>query len=172
TDEDGYRHLKSQIRLSPLPKRALQLKLEGVTKSNDFTGPNLGATYTNRNIFKGGEDLNLDFDVGYEKQFSKGSFGGSSSLQLGVNASLLFPRLLFQGTYDTAFRYAIPKTKISARVEHLDRLSLYTLNSFSTSFVYIWEQNEFVRHEIKPFNIDYVNLTHPSSRFEEILEEN
>lgn len=172
TDEDGNRHLKSEIHLSPLPKRAVQLKLEGVTKSNDFTGPNLGATYINRNIFKGGEDLNFDFDFGYEKQFSKGSFGGSSSLQLGVNASLLFPRLLFPGTYETAFRYAIPKTKISAGVEHLDRSSLYTLNSFSTSFGYIWEQNTFVTHELKPINIDYVNLTHTSERFEEILEEN
>src|SRR5699024_8918634 len=64
------------------------------------------------------------------------------------------------------------KTKISAGIDFLHRSQLYTLNSISTSFGYIWEQNRFVTHTFNPINIDYVNLTHTSERFEEILKEN
>jgi len=171
-DSLGRRHLKSVISLSPLPRNSIQFKMQGVTKSNDFTGPGLGVTYTNRNIFKGGENFSVNGTFGYEKQFYKGEKIGASSLHLGLNASLLFPRLLFPGTYATAFRYAIPKTKISAGIDYLRRSRLYTLHSFSTSFGYIWEQNRFVRHEFNPIKIDYVKLSHTSSRFNDILDQN
>lgn len=172
TDSLGHRHLKSIITLSPKPRNAFSLKLRGVTKSNDFTGPGIEASYTNRNIFAGGEDFNLKTNFGYEKQFAKKNNGGSSSLQLGIKGSLLFPRLLFPWNFDKAFRYSIPKTKISAGMDFLNRSELYTLNSFSTSFGYIWDQNRFVTHRLDPIKIDYVNLTHASDRFKKILEDN
>jgi len=51
-----------------------------VTKSNDFTGPGIGVVYTNRNIFKGGENLKIKANAGYEKQFYSGDKKGASSL--------------------------------------------------------------------------------------------
>lgn len=171
-DSLGQRHLTSEIRLSPLPKRSIQMEVQGVTKSNGFTGPALNVNYTNRNIFGGGEDLNIQTDFGYEKQFSKNRGGGATSLQFGLKSSLVFPRMLFPGNFKKSFYYSIPKTKISAGVDFLDRSQLYTLNSFSTSFGYVWEQNRFVTHTLNPIELDYVNLTHTSDRFKEILDEN
>lgn len=172
TDSLGQRHLKSVITLSPLPKNGIQFDLQGVTKSNDFTGPGLNVNYTNRNIFKGGENLNIKALFGYEKQFYKGDKGGLSSLHLGLESSILFPRLLFPGHYEKMFRYAIPKTKVKAGIDYLNRTQLYSLNSFSTSFGYLWEQNRFVTHQLTPINIDYVKLSHTSSQFESILDSN
>lgn len=165
------RHLTGIISLSPLPKRRIQFKIEGVTKSNEFTGPRLGAAYTNRNIFKGGEDFVLEPKFGYEKQFSRKN-KGDESLNLGIKASLLFPRMLLFGNFDKTFRYAIPKTQITAGADYLNRKRLYSLNSFSTSFGYIWDQNRFVNHQLNVINIDYVKLGHTSDRFNEALEEN
>lgn len=172
-DEEGKRHLKSVITLSPLEKRSIQLKLQGVSKSNNFTGPGVGATYTNRNIFKGGENLSFDGNFGFEKQFSSGNKGGGSrSIQFGLKGSLLFPRLLFPGTYDHLFEYSIPKTRVTAGVDYLNRSKLYTLNSFSTAFGYIWEQNRFVTHELSLVSLDYIKLSNTSTRFQEILDNN
>ncbi len=171
-NEKGQGLLKSKITLSPMPLNSIQLNLKGVSKSNDFTGPGIGFTYTNRNIFKGGEIFNIKGDFGYEKQFYKGNKIGSSSLSWGVKASLLFPRLLFPGHYEGAFRYAIPKTEISVGYDYLNRTDLYTLNSFSTAFSYIWEENRFVTHRLSPLKIDYVKLANTSRRFDEILAAN
>ncbi len=171
-DSLGRRHMNSVITLSPYPKNAFQLRLQGVTKSNDFTGPNLEASFTNRNIFKGGENLQVKAKVGYEKQLSNESGGDASSLHLGLETSILFPRMLFPGKFEKAFRYSIPKTKVSVGVDYLNRSNLYSLNSFSTSFGYIWQQNRYVTHTVNPIKIDYVKLGHTSQRFEDILDEN
>lgn len=170
-DSLGNRHLKNTIALSPLPKRRIQLNMEGVTKSNDFTGPGISANYTNRNIFKGGENFSLESKFGYEQQFSR-KFSGERSISLGLKASLLFPRLLFPWQFGHEFRYAIPKTRVSIGVDYLNRSHLYSLNSYSGSFGYIWDQNRFVNHQLNLVKIDYVKLSHTSDRFNEILDEN
>lgn len=170
-DSLGHGHLKSTISLSPFPKRRLQLKVEGVTKSNDFAGPGIGLVYGNRNIFKGGENLSLETNFGYEKQFSRKE-SGDRSLSVGVKASLLFPRIIFPWKIKRRFEYAIPKTKVSAGVDFLDRAKLYSLNSYSGTFGYIWEQNRFVTHQINLLDINYVRLSHVSDRFRQVLDEN
>lgn len=171
TDDLGRRHLKSVITLSPLPQNTLRLKFQGVTKSNDFAGPGLGVTYVNRNIFKGGENLNVDVNIGYEKQFS-GESKGTQSLSTGVKAALVFPRLLFPWQFDKVFQYAIPKTNISAGLDYLNRTQLYSLINWSSSFGYTWEQNRFVTHGFNLMRVDYVKLSHTSERFQNILEDN
>lgn len=172
-DKNGKRHLKADIFLSPLNKRSLRFELQAVTKSNNFAGPNLSVVYSNRNLFKGGELLRLALSGGYEQQFfGRTADQGLSSIQLGVNASLLFPRLIFPIDLNESFEYAIPKTKISFGLDYLNRTQLYTLNSISSSFGYIWEGNSFVTHQLKPINLEYVTLGDTSEEFEEILNNN
>nr|WP_317129934.1 BamA/TamA family outer membrane protein [Psychroflexus aestuariivivens] len=172
-DKNGHRHLKTDIYLSPLNKRALLLELQAVTKSNNFAGPNLSLTYSNRNLFKGGELLSISANAGYEQQFF-GQTGdrGLSSIQLGLKTSITFPRLIFPVDLNESFKYAIPKTKVSLGIDFLRRSQLYTLNSVSTSFGYIWEGNSYVTHQLRPINVEYVNLSNTSSEFEQILDEN
>ena len=66
----------------------------------------------------------------------------------------------------------MPKTKVSLGIDHLNRTQLYSLNSFSTFFGYIWEVNEFITHELKPINIEYISLGNTSNEFEQILDNN
>lgn len=173
TDENGNRHLKADIFLSPLNKRSLRVELQAVTKSNNFAGPNLGLVYSDRNLFQGGELLRLALTGGYEQQFF-GNTGdqGLSSIQLGLNASILFPRLLFPIDLNESFEYAIPKTKVSLGLDYLNRTQLYNLSSVSSSFGYLWEGNSFVTHELRPINLEFVSLGNTSEEFEEILDNN
>ena len=172
-DADGKRHLKADIYLSPLNKRSLRFELQAVTKSNNFAGPNLSMVYSNRNVFQGGELLQLSATGGYEQQlFGKTGDQGFSSIQLGLNASLLFPRLIFPIDLSENFKYAMPKTKVSLGLDFLNRSNLYTLSSFSTFLGYIWEVNKYVTHELKPINIEYISLGNTSDEFEQILDNN
>jgi len=172
-DENGLRHLEAFVELSPLSKRSLRAELQAVTKSNNFTGPGLGLSYTNRNWFEGGELLNIRGDVSYEKQFSSGSQAGLSSLQLGLESSVRFPRLILPFIdINNRFEYSIPQTEVKVGVSYLDRSKLYSLSSYSASFGYIWQANKYVTHRLNPLNINYVRLGKTSDEFEEILEDN
>lgn len=170
-DSLRLRHLNAEISLSPMTKRSLRAELQGVTKSNNFTGPNLEITFLNRNIFKGGESFSAAGNFGFEKQFGSKT-EGSSSLQFGLNLSLLFPRLIFPGNLKNNFKFSIPKTKVNLGVDYYKRTKLYSLISYSASFGYIWKANPYVTHQINPIDINYIHLGKVSERFDSILDGN
>lgn len=171
TDSLGI--LEANIFLSPLTKRAFRAELQAVTKSNNFTGPNLALTYSNRNLFKGGETLNISGNVGYETQFASGENAGLSSLEYGLKGELIFPRMISPfNINDSFFKYSIPKTKTSLGISYLRRSKLYTLLTGSALFGYIWNANRFITYEVNPISINYTSLKRTSEEFEDILNEN
>ncbi len=171
TDSLGL--LEANIYLSPLIKRAFRAELQVVTKSNDFTGPALELTYSNRNVFGGGETYNITARVGYEAQLGGGENSGNTSLELGLKNELIFPRVLFPiKLKDDLFKYSIPKTKTSLSIDYLNRTDLYTLLSGTALFGYFWDSNKYVTHQINPISINYTELTNVTPEFEEILDEN
>src|SRR5690606_30201470 len=169
---DSIGMLDAYIHLSPLNKRAIRAELQAVSKSNNFAGPTLSLTYTNRNLFRGGETLNVTGKVGYEMQIGGGDNKALSSTQLGLTTDLIFPRLLFPIKIVDQFEYAIPKTKISLGAEYLNRSQLFGLNSFTGTFGYSWNANKYVYHELNPFRINDVNRSRVTDEFQDILDNN
>ena len=174
SSEDSLGLLEANIYLSPLKKRAIRAEVKGVTKSNGFSGPGLGLTFVNRNLFHGGETLNISLDGAYEVQAGgSDSNSGSTSLQLGLSGKLIFPRMLFPVEISkNYFKYDIPKTKIELGIAYLNRTQLFTLGSVESKFGYIWKANKYVTHEINPVSINYVSLANTTEEFETILDEN
>ena len=172
---DSLGQLEANIYLSPLNKRAIRLELQGVTKSNSFAGPTLTGTFSNRNLFKGGETLNLSAKVGYELQTGGGNNNqsGQSSLTLGLSADLIFPRLLFPVKINNDwFKYNIPKTKVGLSGDYLKRSNLYSLLSGTATFGYVWQANRFITHELNPISLNYVRLANTTKEFDTILMQN
>lgn len=171
TDSLGL--LEANIYLSPLNKRAFSAELQVVTKSNSFTGPALALTYSNRNVFGGGETYNTTAKIGYEAQIGGGNQSGDSSLELGLKNELIFPRVIFPiKINDDFFEYSIPKTKTSVSLDFQDRRKLYTLISGTALFGYIWDANRYVTHQINPISVSYTDLMKTTPEFEDILDEN
>ncbi len=171
TDSLGL--LEANIYLSPLKKRAFRAELQVVTKSNNFTGPAIALTYSNRNVFGGGETFNTTLKVGYESQIGGGDNAGKTSLELGLKNELIFPRMIFPFKIDTdIFEYSIPKTKTSISLDYLNRTQLYTLLSGTALFGYSWNANKYVTHEINPISINYTDLSNTTAEFDQILDEN
>ncbi|TXD83557.1 BamA/TamA family outer membrane protein [Subsaximicrobium wynnwilliamsii] len=170
---DSLGALEANIYLSPLTKRALRAELQAVTKSNGFTGPNLALTYSNRNLFQGGETMNISTTVGYETQIASGDNRGLSSLELGLKGELIFPRVISPFNIgDDFFEYSIPKTKTSLGLKYLNRSQLYTLLSGSALFGYLWDANKYVTYELNPISINYTSLSNTTPEFQTILDEN
>ncbi len=166
----GSGSLDADIFLSPLTKRSIRTELQAVTKSNGFAGPGIGLTYNNRNFFHGGETLSLSGNFAYETQLTGGANKGLSSIAAGFKAELTIPRLVPFPT--SLFNYSVPKTRIGAGVDFLNRVKLYTLNSFNASFGYIWNENRYVYHELNPISINFLDLSNTTEEFEMILDNN
>jgi hypothetical protein len=128
--------------------------------------------FQNRNLFNGGEIFNLTANVGYEVQILAGEREAQQSLELGLQSSLVFPRVLFPVPVMNRFKLAIPKTRITAGVEYQNRTDLYLLNSLNSSFGYFWNINKYVYHEFNPISFSIVNLISTTPEFDEILESN
>ncbi|OUS13706.1 hypothetical protein A9Q93_08985 [Nonlabens dokdonensis] len=172
-ENDSLNFLEANIYLSPLNKRAIRTELQAVTKSNDFTGPTLGVTFSNRNLFKGGELLNINATGTYEVQIAGNNDAGLTSTEFGLGADLIFPRMLAPFKVDkNYFEYSIPKTKASLKADILNRSQLYSLLTFSGDFGYIWQANKYVTHEIDPISINYVRPSNISDEFQAILDNN
>ncbi|WP_339660402.1 BamA/TamA family outer membrane protein [uncultured Polaribacter sp.] len=171
TDTTGS--LEANIFLSPLTKRAISAELQAVTKSNNFAGPELALTYSNRNLFKGGETLNISTNIGYETQITNGSSSGLSSLELGLKGELIFPRVIAPFSINKDyFDYSIPKTKVSLSTTYLSRSQLYTLLSSSALFGYTWNANKYITYEFNPISVNYTSLSNTTAEFQEILDNN
>ena len=162
--------LAADIYLAPLTKRSLRAEIQAVTKSNGFTGPGLLLTYSNRNLFNGGETLSLSTHFSYESQLSSGDNSNLSSIAWGVKGDLIFPRSI--PFSPKKFRYSVPKTKISAGVDYLRRSQLFTLNSINGSFGYTWKENRYVYHQLDPISVNYSRLSKVTDEFQQILDDN
>ncbi len=171
TDSLGV--LEANIFLSPLTKRAFRAELQAVTKSNNFAGPNLALTYSNRNLFKGGETFNLSTNLGYETQFASGENAGLSSLEAGLKGELIFPRVISPiKIKDDFFKYSIPKTKTSLGVTLLNRSKLFTLLSGNALFGYTWNANRYITYDVNPISVSYTRLSNTTDEFQTILDNN
>ena len=170
---DTIGSLEANIFLSPLTKRAIRAELQAVTKSNNFAGPKLAITYSNRNLFKGGETLSISTNIGYETQISSSNNSGLTSLELGLKGELSFPRVISPFAINKDFfDYSIPKTKTSLSATYLNRSQLYTLLSGTALFGYTWNANKYITYEFNPISVNYTRLSNTTDEFQEILDNN
>lgn len=170
---DSLGILEANIYLSPLNRRAIRAEVQAVTKSNNFAGPGVALTYSNRNLFKGGETLNTTAKFGYEFQAGGKGEGGKSSIELGLKNELIFPRMIFPVKINNNFfKYDIPKTKTSVGIDYLSRTKLYALLAATGEFGYSWQANRYITHKVVPISINYTKLMNTSKDFDSILEAN
>jgi len=170
--EGGEGVLDANIYLSPLNRRSVRAELQGLSKSNNFAGPGILVTLRNRNLWNGGETLNISANAAYETQIAAGDRTGLNSIELGLKADLIFPRVIFPIPISERFAYSVPKTKFSIGAEYLNRMDLYRLISYNASYGYFWNQNRYVYHEINPINLTFVRMSNASPQFTEILRNN
>jgi len=171
--ENGKGQLTANIYLSPLKKRSFRSELQVVSKSNNFVGPTLNFEYLNRNLFKGGEALRISSKIGYEAQLNSGNIStGLNSIETGVAAELIIPRMVTPFPIEERFRYSIPKTKFKLSYDLLNRSQWFNLNSFLAIYGFEWNPNIFVTHNLNPVSINYINIGNESEAFLKLLEGN
>lgn len=141
--------------LSPMQKKSIRLELVGKTNSANYAGSEANLSWSNRNTFRGAELLTISAFVGYEAQVS-GQNQGYNIFRLGGEANLTWPRFITPFNIRTTSAF-VPQTRATLGYEYQARTQLYGLNSFRTSFGYLWKESIKKEHELKVLNVNYVS---------------
>lgn len=168
----GPAKLNSQIYLSPYNKRSLRAEAQATTKSNNFTGPGLLLTYRNRNLFGGGEMLEVNAKMAYETQLSKGQQTGLNTYEFSLRNSIIFPRVVAPIAIRSKHGQSMPSTRIGLSASSLNRMQFYRLGAFQASYGFLWWSSRYVSHEFLPVAINLMYTSKKSPEFREILEGN
>jgi outer membrane protein insertion porin family len=156
--------------LTPLPKKSIRVEVIGKTNSANYTGSELNVNWSNRNAFHSAELLSVSVFGGMEVQVS-GQNEGFNVYRVGSEVNVTWPRFLtpFRIRDESEF---VPKTKATIGYEFQKRIQLYALNSFKTSFGYIWKENIRKEHELNVTEINYVSPNGVTDLYRQEIEEN
>ncbi len=170
---DSFRNnqLDLNVFLTPLKKNSLSFSVTGTSKSNNFVGSEAKLTQTTRNLFRGGEQLDVSVSGGFETQVS-GQARGLNTFSFTTEGKLTFPRFItpFRGFNSTnAF---IPKTVASLSYQSLNRGSLYNLNSFKGEFGYNWKESQYKEHVLNPISVNFVTASVNKDKRDSLFDAN
>ena len=139
------------ISLSQSKLQGFKVNLEGSTNSSGLLGVSPQLSYYHKNIFRGGEWLNLSFMGNFQFKFND----SVRSNEFGVSAGLSFPKF-----FPLPYRYfkgAIPRTDINLSYNYQDRPE-YTRNIISTSYGYNGRVGDRFYYQAYPLQLNIVRL--------------
>lgn len=152
------------ISLAPGKLQGFKLNMEASSNSSGLFGISPELSYYHKNIFRGGELLNLSFMGNFQFKFND----DVKSTEFGVSAGITLPKLLFIPS--RLFKGSIPKTNIKASYNYQDRPE-YTRHMVSTSVGVVGSHKQFY-YQIYPAQLNIVRLVNIDSTFYKSLEGN
>ena len=153
---------------------SLKLQAEGTNSGGDL-GISGSITYTNKNIFKGGEVLTVSLKGGLEAQeiINLGTVSDEGKIfntrELIFNSSIYFPKFLSPIPLKTFARDYQPRTNLTLGGSVLKRYA-YSRYIYMLSFGYDWKANPRLQFVLSPIYVNYVKVN-PIPEFQEILDQ-
>ena len=139
------------INLTKSRLQGFKINAEASTNSSGLFGISPQLSYFHKNIFRGGEWLNLSFMGNF--QFRPND--DTRSNEFGVSAGISFPKFLF-----LPYRYftgAVPRTDLNISYNYQNRPE-YTRNIISTSFGYSGNIKGRLFYQFYPLQLNIVRL--------------
>lgn len=142
--------------------QGVKFNLEGSTNSSGLLGISPQLSYYHKNIFRGGEWLNLSFMGNFQFKFNE----DIRSNEFGVSAGLSFPKF-----FPLPYRYfkgAVPRTDVNVTYNYQDRPE-YTRNIIATSYGYNGSVGSRFFYQAYPLQLNVVHLFNLNPDFFETL---
>lgn len=146
------------ITLNQSKLQGFKVNLEASTNSSGLFGISPQISYYHKNIFRGGEMLNLSFMGNFQFKFNE----SVRSNEFGVSGGLSFPKF-FPLPY-SMFPGAVPRTDVNVSYNYQDRPE-YTRNIISTSYGYSGNVNNRFFYQAYPLQMNIVKLFNLDSDF-------
>lgn len=150
------------INLTQSKLQGFKINLEASSNSSGLFGISPQLSYYHKNIFRGGETLNLSFMGNFQFKFND----AVRSNEFGVSGGLSFPKF-FPLPY-RFFTGAVPRTDINVSYNYQNRPE-YTRNIISTSYGYSGNVKNRFFYQAYPLQMNIVRLFDLDEGFYESL---
>lgn len=151
------------INLTQSKLQGFKLNLEASTNSSGLLGVSPQLSYYHKNIFRGGEWLNLSFMGNFQFKLND----DVHSNEFGVSAGLSFPKFLFLPY--RIFKTSVPRTEINLSYNYQSRPE-YTRNILSTSLGYSGSIRSRLFYQFFPLQLNIIRLFDLDDAFYKTLE--
>jgi outer membrane protein assembly factor BamA len=157
--------------LTPYPRKSIRAEITGRTNSANFTGSELTLNWKNRNTFGQAELLSISAYISSDVQVSAASKSFNTIYRYGGEATFSVPRFIipFPVKSNSAF---VPRTKLTAGYDFLNRPQSYTLNSFRSSIGYQWKEDIKKEHQLNILSVSYVQPSNVSAEYDSLSNMN
>ena len=157
------------VSLSPGELQGFRFNLEASINSTGLFGISPQVSYFNKNIFNGGEWLDVAFNGNFQRRFTD----PVTSNEFGINASLSLPRFL--GLPYSAFKDGnIPRTEFKASFNYQSRPE-YSRRILSFNYGYNGIRNRdglYLNYKFNPLKVSTVKMGSMSEKFAEEISRN
>lgn len=164
--------LNADIYLTPLKKKSIRMEVQAVSKSNNFVGPGISATFTNRNFLGGAELFQLKLNTAYEVQVSSRLPDPLNAFEIGIETSLAIPRFITPVRINYNSKRYLPKTMFALGFNLQNRVGYFRINSFNARYGYNWRETPAKSHELFPVDLNFIKTDKISPEFAVTLERN
>jgi len=157
---EGHGLLNGFIDIGRSHAQIFSIEAEG-TNTGGFLGIGSNLVYTNRNLFRGGETFTIKLKGGLEMQRSFGEstpfFLGFNTIESGIEARLVLPKLLLPGRQQKYTRHAAPTSAFTTGL-NFQRRPDYTRYILNFSFGYEWRETITKSHVLIPVELNSVRI--------------
>jgi outer membrane protein assembly factor BamA len=163
--------LDVNIQMTRMPNLSFRAEMDVVTKSNNFTGPRINMSLTNRNTFSGAELLYLNMAGSYEIQLGSEHENFYSYL-VNPQLELIFPRFIVPFKLKSNSNYYVPKTRLTLSYSYLKRVNYFDMQTLKMGYGYQWKESIRKEHELNLVMLSFTSIGNKSIEFEELLASN
>lgn len=162
---DTLGFLNARIELSRAPVNAITFEAEGMNTSGNL-GIAGNMIYHNRNIFRGAEIFNLRLKGAMEawdgtRQLEVTQSFPFNTLEMGVEASVNFPKLLLPFNMERLSRTARPKSILVTGINYRQRPD-YTRYIYNLSYGFEWSPDTRKRQFLTPLEVSSIKVFNDS----------
>jgi outer membrane protein insertion porin family len=147
---DSTNRLDSKIDIIPLKHMSDRVEGEFIFNGGR-NGFNVGNTFTDRNLFKGAEILQLKLN--WSVLFDNTTAIQNQDATLGLN--LVYPRIISPFNFPMMGEYGVPHTTLSSTYQLFFQKGLVSRKSFINSLTYDWAETSDKLHTFTPIDIEY-----------------
>lgn len=161
---DSYPYVDYNIFVRRTKPHGISFDVEGTNTAGDF-GMAMALTYTNRNLFRGGEILRLKLRGAYEAITNLEGYSDHNYLEYSLESNLTFPTLLLP--FGEKFRYRYHANTEFGIIYNLQDRPEFHRRMVSANFSYKWNKNSSkrIQHKLDVLSLNYIFMPWISHTF-------
>lgn len=158
------------------------IETNAIGRTNGRYGPEAKIGFTRRNLFRGGEKLDINLHGSYEWQHGGGN--NSATYQYGAEVSIEFPRIIAPFYNSDRVRrdkngrrirrrrpFATPTTFAKVSTDIVRRPDYYKMHIVTGEWTYRWQPTATSKHEFSPLTVTYQFKNSTTARFDTLMIE-